>query len=174
MNIANLLTISRFILIPIIIYLLVLDTTLYRLLAGGLFVLSSVSDVLDGYLARRLGIVTQFGRIIDPLADKVTLIAIYFFLTLSNNINIWGGTVILLRELIVFGLSATFYLKGMDIIHPSSLGKATAAILYITAAVNIFNLQPLGALLVGLGAGMAVLSAADYMRTTLSVLFKTS
>lgn len=162
MNWANFITLIRFILIPIISYLLLASHD-YKLLAGSLFAVSALTDFLDGYIARKYNMVTKIGRILDPLADKLTLIAVYIILTYNNTIPTSVGVILFTREILVFLTTSTFYLKGIDLVFPSKVGKFSAFLLYISAVANILNIQPLGLILAVLAVIFSIYSALSYL-----------
>lgn len=170
MNIANFLTILRLVLLPLLIYLMIVEGEGVRIWSGLLFLFMFSTDILDGYLARRLNIVTKLGRILDPLADKLTLITVYIALIYMETIPFLGGGVIVMREILVFLISAIFFLSGKDMIHPTRLGKITAGVLYVGAGINIFQFQTLGILLIWVGGFLAIISALDYIRLALKTM----
>ena len=98
-HIPNILTIARFFIIPFIIYFII---TKQYLLAFIFLVLSGLTDVLDGFIARKFNFVTNFGKLVDPLADKTTQIAVLLTLTFMNIIPLWI-IVIVLFGIYIFG-----------------------------------------------------------------------
>lgn len=111
MNIANRLTLARVFLIPVFILLLEVNQGItvdpvspLQMAAGIIFILASVTDYLDGYLARKLGIITNFGVFFDPMADKLLVIAALVYLTAAGFIPAWSLFIIVGRELMITGL----------------------------------------------------------------------
>ncbi|PKY88207.1 CDP-diacylglycerol--glycerol-3-phosphate 3-phosphatidyltransferase [Falseniella ignava] len=116
MNIANKLTILRMCLIPVFIILMYLpashgDVTVLgsvipvnQLLAAIVFIIASLTDFLDGYLARKLNLVTAFGEFFDPMADKLLVIAAFIVLVEQQRVPAWIVLIIISRELLVTGL----------------------------------------------------------------------
>lgn len=111
MNIANRLTLVRVCLIPVFLIILELNGGVVvdslsglQVIAGLIFIVASATDYLDGYLARMLGIVTNFGIFFDPMADKLLVIAALIYLTSAGTIPAWSLFVIVGRELLVTGL----------------------------------------------------------------------
>ncbi len=164
MNAANFLTGLRLALIPVLVYILMAEVGNYRLIAGILLVFSALTDLFDGIVARKYNMVTDLGRILDPIADKLTLIAIFFVLLFKEIIPLGAGVVIIIREGGLFLASSILFLTGKDMIHPTSFGKFTALFLYVVAVINIFDLPALGTPLIWIAAVLAVASALDYFR----------
>ncbi|MGE3474585.1 MAG: CDP-diacylglycerol--glycerol-3-phosphate 3-phosphatidyltransferase [Rhodospirillaceae bacterium] len=108
LNLPNLLTISRIFVIPIVLVLIVFDEAWARWTACGLFTLAGITDFFDGYLARRSNMVSPLGRFLDPIADKLLVVAVLFMVVaLPGRVNEWSlfpALVILLREIMVSGL----------------------------------------------------------------------
>ncbi len=98
MNIANILTTIRIILVPIFMYMLLED---YFIGAMIIFVVASITDFLDGYVARKLNLVTNLGKFLDPLADKILILAAFIALVEKGYIPSWSVLIIASRELIV-------------------------------------------------------------------------
>jgi len=102
LNIANLLTISRLLCVPILIWLMVIPgTVLTRLLAAAVFLGASLTDLVDGRIARSRGLVTDFGRLADPIADKALVLSALILLSWSGQVPWWVTSVIAVRELAV-------------------------------------------------------------------------
>lgn len=108
LNLPNILTISRIFVIPIVLVLMVFDTPTARWTACALFTAAGITDFFDGYLARRSNLVSPLGRFLDPIADKLLVVAVLFMVVaLPGRVNEWSlfpALVILLREIMVSGL----------------------------------------------------------------------
>ena len=103
-NIANILTMVRCAMVPLLVVLAVLypDTVPGRLWVAGVFVLAMITDFLDGYLARSRGLITDFGKIMDPIADKAMTGAALIMLSVWDYVPWWMTVLILVRE---FGIT---------------------------------------------------------------------
>lgn len=102
LNIANVLTISRMVCVPILVWLMVIPATMWtRLLAAAVFLAASLTDLVDGRLARSRGLVTDFGRLADPIADKALVLSALALLSWSGQVPWWVTIVIAVRELAV-------------------------------------------------------------------------
>ena len=97
-HIPNILTMSRFILIPFIVYFINVEN---YLLAFIFLTISALTDILDGFIARKFNLITNFGKLIDPLADKATQVSILIILTLKNVIHLWILVVVFLILLLM-------------------------------------------------------------------------
>jgi len=126
-QIPNIITISRLALLPILIYLLWDNSYGYGWYAAGLLTIIGITDLLDGYLARKLDAVTNMGKIIDPMADKLTVLISLLMLMHLNRINVLIPILILSREIIVITLRAVVASKGI-VIHASTEGKRKTAL----------------------------------------------
>jgi cardiolipin synthase len=118
--------------------------------ALGLLMLSGVTDFLDGYLARRLGQTSQLGQILDPVADRLYILAVVIGLALREIIPWWVALILPLRDLLLWGLVPFLRTRGYSALPVHFLGKA--------ATFNLLYAFPL--LLLGDGTGM-VASLAD-------------
>jgi CDP-diacylglycerol--glycerol-3-phosphate 3-phosphatidyltransferase len=172
----NGLTIIRILAIPIILLLLFYSEHAYRLVTALFFMSVAVTDTLDGYLARRRGMVTTLGRFLDPLADKLLIVASLIALIPARGIPAWIVIVIVGREISVTGLRGIAASQGM-VISASKLGKYKT----VFEVASIFflildgNYLPLESYQVGLGLlwvsmALAVISAVDYFRKFLEAV----
>ncbi len=118
----NFMTLFRVAVVPVIVVLLMYETKVTTLFAAGLFALASVTDYLDGYLARTLGMTTEFGKVLDPLADKLLISSSLVMLVSLDFMQAWIACVIIGRELAVTGLRCVLIGNGQDV-AASWLGK---------------------------------------------------
>ena len=114
-NIPNLLTFGRILIIPLFIYLAYQANPLASLLAGALFAVAAITDVVDGWLARRMGLVTVIGKFLDPLADKLIVLAAMVMLVRLGRFPAWVAILLLSREFVVTGLRQIAASEGMVI-----------------------------------------------------------
>jgi CDP-diacylglycerol--glycerol-3-phosphate 3-phosphatidyltransferase len=122
MNIPNILTMMRIAAIPLLVAILMSPSRSAGFWAAALFSLASITDWLDGYLARRMGIVTIFGKFLDPIADKLIVMAALIMILPFNRVPAWMVLVILGREIIITGLRGIASSEGI-VIQASDLGK---------------------------------------------------
>lgn len=122
MNLPNKLTVTRVLAVPFIIAALYLNTQWSNIAATILFCIASFTDFLDGYLARKNKIVTDFGKLLDPIADKLLVLSALIMLIHCKLMVAWPVILILARELAVDGLRSIAASKGL-VIAAGKLGK---------------------------------------------------
>ncbi len=143
MNLPNLLTIFRIVAIPAIIWLVFIENDVARQVAFALYVIACLTDYLDGYLARKMNIVSDLGRMLDPIADKLlvgTLLIAFAYNGEFSQIETWLAIAIMFREIAVAGLRE--YLGNAQItVHVSKLAKYKTTMQLV--ALAIFMVVPL-------------------------------
>lgn len=122
LNLPNILTMTRIAAIPLLAVLLMSPSQPAGFWAAAVFSLASITDWLDGYLARRMGIVTIFGKFLDPIADKLIVMAALIMILPYGRVPAWMVLVILGREIIITGLRGIASSEGI-VIQASDLGK---------------------------------------------------
>jgi len=122
LNVPNLLTFLRIALIPLLVILLLSPSRTSCFFATAIFAIASITDWLDGYIARRMGIVTLFGKFLDPIADKLIVAAALIMILPYNRAPAWMVLIILSREIIITGLRSIASTEGI-VIPASNLGK---------------------------------------------------
>lgn len=138
MNIPNILTIFRIFLVPVFILFFFSGMNNSFLYSIMIFLLAGLTDILDGYIARKYNMVTKWGTILDPFADKLMLITVLTCLTIKNYIPLWVLIVIALKDiLMIFGGSYLFTKK--TVIPSNTIGKTATFLFYIAIVVLIFN-----------------------------------
>lgn len=134
--IPNTLTIIRFLLIPFILYSVVSGNYLLALV---LFTLSGITDIADGFIARKFNLISNFGKLMDPLADKLTQISMLAILVLNNMIPVWILIIVALKEItMVCGAS---FLYGKDVVVYSRWYGKLATVLFYLAIVSSLLLE---------------------------------
>jgi CDP-diacylglycerol--glycerol-3-phosphate 3-phosphatidyltransferase len=168
LNVANILTLLRLALVPVFVCLLFVDdghSTSWRLAATGVFVLASVTDQLDGALARRLHLITDFGKIADPIADKALTGSALFGLAVLGALPWWVTVIVLGREVAVTVLR--FWVIKHGVIAASRGGKAKT--LLQAVAIGLYLLPLTGwaasgrAWLLGVAVVLTVVTGLDYV-----------
>jgi CDP-diacylglycerol--glycerol-3-phosphate 3-phosphatidyltransferase len=145
MNLANALTISRILVVPVIIILLICDGLVPSIIAAALFIAATITDFLDGYFARKYNMESDLGRLLDPLADKLLIASVMIMLIPLDRVPAWIAAVIIGRELAVTGLRSIASEKHI-IIAANWLGKyktafQCAAIIPLLIHYPIFDIQ---------------------------------
>ena len=140
MNIPNLLTMVRFLLIPVFVYIFFSRNQYSLEIAVLIFILSGITDTLDGYIARRFNQITRLGIVLDPLADKLMLITVLASVTISNNIPLWIIAVVALKEMLIIA-GAIYLYNVQDIVIPANIfGKISTLLSYIAILAVLFEL----------------------------------
>ena len=162
-TVPNLLTVLRILLIPVLAAALLSGIETGDLLAAIVFVIASFTDALDGWMARRNKDVTTFGKLMDPLADKLLVTSALVSLVSLDRLAAWVAMVIIAREFAVTGLRQLAMEHG-QVIQASSWGKAkTAAQIAMVLALIIVDGSPVWLdVLVYATVAITIASAADY------------
>ena len=161
-NVANVLTVLRLCLVPVFIVFLLAGGDGWRIAACVIFGLASATDFLDGELARRRGLITDFGKIADPIADKALTGSALVVLSAMGELPWWVTSVILFRELAVTGLR--FWVISHGVIAASRGGKAKTLLQVVAIALYILP-GPFGVvreLVMAAALVVTVLTGADY------------
>jgi len=142
-NIPNILTIFRIALIPFIVITIINDEYFTAIM---FFLLSGLTDVLDGFIARKFNFITDFGKLMDPLADKLTQISTLISIVIKGLIPYWILIIILLKEVIMV-CGASFLYGKSTVVSSKWFGKLSTVVLYIAIFLSMtireFNLPPI-------------------------------
>lgn len=178
MNIANKLTLLRVLLVPVFLYFLLesSDNITYGYIALAIFCIASFTDFLDGYLARKLNLITNFGKFMDPIADKVLVNSAIIALLSLNEIGVVVTIIIIGRELIISG----FRLVASDrniVISAGQWGKwktfvQMIMVIYLLTGVQHMNsnFMLIANILIYASAILSVVSLIDYIYKNVEVL----
>lgn len=140
MNIPNALTIIRFLLIPGFVYYFFSPMEYGVRIAIIIFVAAGLTDILDGFIARRYNMITRLGIVLDPLADKLMLITVLISITLKNQIPFWIIVVVAIKETLLI-LGAIMLFNDHDIVVPANrFGKISTIAFYIAILAVAFDL----------------------------------
>jgi CDP-diacylglycerol---glycerol-3-phosphate 3-phosphatidyltransferase len=164
MNLPNVLTVIRILLVPVLVVALLEKTGGGDLLAAVVFAAASVTDAIDGRLARSRNAVTTFGKLMDPIADKLLVMAALIALVSLNRLEAWVAMVIIAREFAVTVLRVAAGTQQGVVISASLFGKLKTAVQVVMVMVLIaVHGRPVWVdLLVYATVVITVLSGADY------------
>jgi CDP-diacylglycerol--glycerol-3-phosphate 3-phosphatidyltransferase len=165
LNLPNVLTVVRMLLVPVLIVALLEKTGAGDLLAAIVFAVASITDAVDGYLARARGSVTTFGKLMDPIADKLLIVAALIALVSLGRLEAWVAMVIIAREFAVTVLRVAVGAQQGMVISASALGKVKTAIqvAMVLVLITVHGTRPLWVtLLVYATVLVTILSGADY------------
>jgi len=163
MNTANKLTLLRVALIPVFLIILYLDFPGANWAALAVFLLASVTDSLDGYVARHYNQVTNFGKFMDPLADKVLVMAAMCWFVGQGRMWAWALAAVLLREFAVSGLRLVAVERGRVIAAAWSGKIKTACTMVCLCVMLVFDTGWLNVLCWALILAVTVWSGAEYL-----------
>lgn len=175
MNLPNKLTVLRVIMIPFFVLFLLLDggtNQTYRFIAAAVFIIASFTDLLDGKIARKYGLVTNFGKFMDPLADKLLVCAGLICFTELGQLPAWIVIVIISREFIISGFRLVASDNGV-VIAASYWGKFKTVSQMIMSVLLILNLPALSLVtnvFIWIATILTVVSLVDYIAKNYHVL----
>ena len=179
MNLPNKLTLSRVIAIPIFIVFFVMGTlnkdvanngiNIYRAISASIFVVASITDYFDGKIARKRHLITNFGKLMDPLADKMLVITAMLLLTESKEIHYLCTLIVVLRELTISSIRLIALEKGI-VIAASIWGKLKTSTQMVSLVLILFNFYKINELAYYLAYGLfyistifVIISLIDYV-----------
>lgn len=175
MNLPNKLTVLRVILIPFFVAAVLFDegdSQMFRYLAASIFIVASLTDLLDGKIARKYNLVTNFGKFMDPLADKLLVCAALVCLVELEQLPAWMVIVIVSREFIISGVRLVAAEQGI-VIAASYWGKFKTTfqmIAIILMIVDLKVLNPVTWLCTWIALILTVISLVDYIQKNHKVL----
>lgn len=168
MNLPNKLTLLRVILIPFFIWSLMLnngETQSFRYIAVAIFIIASLTDLLDGKIARKYNLVTNFGKFMDPLADKLLVCSALICLVALDQFPVWMAIIIVSREFIISGFRLIAVEQGL-VIAASYWGKFKTTFQMIAIVLLILNIPALGTaatVMMWIALILTVVSLVDYI-----------
>lgn len=139
MNLPNALTVFRIALIPVYLYIFFTPFPYHVEIAFGVLILAGATDIIDGYLARTYKMVTPFGTLMDPFADKLMMMAVIYSLFITDRISIWATIFFFARDLAMIIGSFIFHLRGKKTVPANAFGKITTVLFYIAFPLVMFQ-----------------------------------
>ena len=170
LNLPNLLTVARILLIPVVVLVFWSPTPARSLAAAGVFLVAALTDLLDGYLARRRSQITRLGRLLDPIADKLLVLSGLILLVQFGRVAAWVAIVIIAREVAVTGIRMLAASDGV-ILSAEAAGKykmsaQVIAILLLILGDSVLpwgvSLQVVGTAILYLALGLGLWSGWQY------------
>ncbi len=167
MNIPNRLTVLRVLIIPFMLILYYIDPEPeilngFSIAIAILFILASLTDFFDGFLARRWNVITVFGKFLDPLADKLLVMFALLMLLDMGFVDMWIVLVILTREFIVTGIRL-IAVDGGKVIAASSLGKYKTASTMVALILLLFHILLPGIIVLYIATALTIISGFEYI-----------
>ncbi|KRQ86447.1 CDP-diacylglycerol--glycerol-3-phosphate 3-phosphatidyltransferase [Caloramator mitchellensis] len=139
MNIPNALTLIRFLLVPFYLYIYFSGFSNSFVYAMLIFFVAGVTDVLDGFIARRFNMITKWGTLLDPLADKIMLLTVLFSLSYTNIIPHWVFFIVFIKEALMIIGGFTLFKKHETVIAAKYYGKAATVLFYLAIGTLIYS-----------------------------------
>ncbi len=154
MNLANTLTIFRMILVPIMMVMPlfniqgeILGISITYIIVDVIFILASITDKLDGYIARSRNQITTFGKFLDPIADKILVIVAMLMLVANNKLPYWIPAIVIIREFAVSGYRLVAVQKDGNVIAASIWGKLKTVTQMVGIALAFLDKNSFGSFL---------------------------
>lgn len=177
MNLPNKLTLLRVIMIPFFVFFMLTDLVsqpIAKVVALAIFIVASLTDMLDGKIARKYNLVTNFGKFMDPLADKLLVCSALICLTATGKLACWIVIIIISREFIISGFRLIAADNGI-VIAASYWGKFKTTfqmlmIIVLTMDIDHPAFEILGTILVYVALALTVISLIDYIVKNKDVL----
>ena len=182
MNLANKLTLFRIILVPIILIIPFLNlqgelwgVPLTYLIIDIIFILASLTDKLDGYIARSRNQITTFGKFLDPIADKILVIVAMLILVEAGRLPAWIPAIVAIREFIVSGYRLIAVEKSGKVIAASIWGKIKTATQMVGLTVSFIDVNSFGAIfskdLTGIAFGINLITTVFLGISVIATIF---
>jgi CDP-diacylglycerol---glycerol-3-phosphate 3-phosphatidyltransferase len=186
MNLANKLTLSRIFLIPLMLLFTVdiipwfqerfiLDIKNGQLIFAIIFIIASITDFLDGYIARKTNTITTFGKFLDPIADKALVVTAMVYLVAIGEFSVWIVSMIVLREFLVSGVRLVAVEK-QKVIAAGKLGKQKTLWTILALLFYLLNLQQFsqlaGMILVYMMFILTMISGIEYIYKNRALLLE--
>ena len=169
LNFPNLITLLRVTVIPVLFFLLLSPGRDGSLIIAGLFIFAALTDLLDGYLARKYEIVTVMGKFLDPIADKLIVNTAMILMIPIGRISAWIVAIIIIRDFVVDGIRAISQSEGY-VIQASRLGKQkTLCQVFAVSALMIhypflgIDAHAVGTVILYIALVLSVTSGIDYL-----------
>ena len=140
------------------------DSLLWHVIAAIVFAVASFTDYLDGYLARKWHVVTNFGKFADPLADKMLVMSAFIMLVGLDMVPAWVAAVIICRELAVTGLRLLLVENGGTVLAAAMPGKIKTATQMLSVILLLCHLSLLGTILLYIALFFTLYSGYDYFK----------
>ena len=167
-NIPNLLTVLRMALLPVVVWRYRLDDS-----AGALavYLLAMLTDAVDGFIARRFNQITSLGKLLDPLADKLSLVTLLGLFVADGQIPFWLMTIVLIKEAILIAGGAAALREGI-VVYALPIGKVTTVSFILSMIARFLTLRQAADLLLGVSVALSLVSLVWYAAALLRHLYR--
>lgn len=134
-NLPNMLSLFRILLVPVFCLLFFSDLEYAKYYAVGVYALASLTDLLDGIIARRTNNITKLGRILDPLGDKLMCFAVVLCIAIDGIVPMWAMVVLFAKESLMAVGGLLMYEKATDVVSSNVFGKAATAVFFVVCVL---------------------------------------
>ncbi len=162
MNLPNKITMTRILMVPVFIWVLLSGIENSRLIAVLIFVIASLTDFLDGYLARKYDLVSDFGKLMDPMADKILVTSALIGMVQLGRITVWPVVIILSREFLITSFRSLAASKG-SVIAASIWGKIKTVTQIFAIILLMLTNNMVADVALWISVGFTIMSAVDYI-----------
>lgn len=143
-RVPNVLTVGRIVITPLMVIALLQQTRDGDLIAAAIFAIASITDFIDGWLARRADVISAFGKLMDPIADKLLVLGAMIPLVIADRLAWWVAVVIIVREVVVTIARVLIQRRGGEVIAAAQLGKLKTVVqLWALLLLMLFDPAPL-------------------------------
>lgn len=168
-HIPNILTILRLAVIPVMAYFMILEKWVLSLV---IFVLAELTDIIDGYIARRFQFISNFGKLADPLADKLLQLTALLLLSNGARLPMYIFYILCIKELAMI-VGALLFLKKDVVVHSNWIGKAASAIIFSGIVLSFLNIA-ISIYLLWIGMAVSITAGVFYLIGFLKQIKSTS
>ena len=162
-NLPNCISLFRFSLLPVIIFFLYGNTLADRIIAFSIMIFAGILDMVDGFIARRMKMVSDYGTALDPIVDKIMVDVIALFLIFERDMPVFYVASLWIRDIVIVLFGVFLYLKTKLVFPSNRLGKYSNAVFIVSIGVFTLNFaHQIKIPLVVLGMVMIILSALGY------------
>lgn len=175
LNAPNTLSLFRLLLVPVFAYLFFQDMPGARYWAAGAYAVAFLTDIADGYIARRFHMVTRLGRILDPLADKLMTFTVIICITLAGVIPVWAVVVFFVKEASMLIGGGLMLRRTGDVIPANWLGKSSTGVFFVVCAALVLFPDipsPWASGLIAAALALTVAAFLNYLRLYLRLLLQ--
>ncbi|WP_425447498.1 CDP-diacylglycerol--glycerol-3-phosphate 3-phosphatidyltransferase [Dethiothermospora halolimnae] len=180
MNLANKLTLVRIFLVPIFMFFLLVNIPYGEYIAAGIFILAALTDSLDGYIARSRNQITKFGKLMDPLADKLLVSSALISLIEKDQISAWIVVIIIAREFAITGLRVIAASEGITLAANwwGKIKTITQIVAIVALLLDNYPFKyigiPFDKISVALAVIFTIISGVDYLYGNRNVFLSSS
>ena len=163
MNIPNILTVIRLIMVPVFLVVFFLEGDI-KTVSGIIFILASVTDVLDGYIARKFNMMTKEGQLLDPLADKLMQIAVVVAMLFAKMVPVWFVLILACKEILMI-IGGFFLYTKKTFVKSNIFGKTNTVVVFCALVVLLLfseGNKALKDIMLGVAAGTNVTAIVSY------------